>query len=320
MSTAVSPPANAVAVLANTANNKRAITSSDKSETPTTAADFAAILAEQTTPAAKMTALISADSPNEEDSTAEKDLQDPLSHITTEIVAPTAPIILPPPAITLPIDNTDSFSTDNELKSLSAELNTLLDKRDIRENPLQGIALNEQIAANDNTFATPMQFGHASNAQLATQNISGSNPISTPLHSPQWSEDFSQKLVWMAKNDLQTAQLSINPPNMGPIEVTLTLGIENASAHFASPHAEVRAVLEAALPKLKEMLADSGIQLGQANVSAQSQGQFSEQQKPKERGSSSFSRTQRPFQTDNIINGVQALRSRQGIGLVDTFV
>jgi len=94
--------------------------------------------------------------------------------------------------------------------------------------------------------------------------------VPTPLHEAGWGDDFGQRLIWMARNDMQTAQLSINPGNLGPIEVTLNLGSEQATAVFSSPFSDVRESLEAALPRLREMLAGAGIELGQAQVSAQS--------------------------------------------------
>ncbi|RIX41225.1 MAG: flagellar hook-length control protein FliK [Rhodocyclales bacterium GT-UBC] len=95
------------------------------------------------------------------------------------------------------------------------------------------------------------------------------NPeIKTPLHSANWASDFSEKVLWLAKNDQQTAQININPPQLGPVQITLQLNGDQASAVFASPHAEVRQAIESSLPQLKEMLASAGINLGQSDVGA----------------------------------------------------
>lgn len=83
-----------------------------------------------------------------------------------------------------------------------------------------------------------------------------------------WDRDLGDKLVWMAGNKRQTAQLRLNPPDLGPLEISLTLSGDDASAQFVSAHAAVREALEAAMPQLREMLADSGIILGEASVSA----------------------------------------------------
>lgn len=95
--------------------------------------------------------------------------------------------------------------------------------------------------------------------------------VDTPVRDPAWSADFSQKVVWLTANDQKIAQLTLNPPQMGPIEISLNINKDTASAYFISPNAEVREAIETALPRLREMLAGVGIELGQTNVGAQSQ-------------------------------------------------
>lgn len=104
--------------------------------------------------------------------------------------------------------------------------------------------------------------------KLATPSTNTGTEIKTPLHSADWSHSFGEKIVWLAKNDQQTAQININPPQLGPVQITLQMNGDQASAIFASPHAEVRQAIENSLPQLKEMLAGAGINLGQADVGA----------------------------------------------------
>jgi flagellar hook-length control protein FliK len=93
--------------------------------------------------------------------------------------------------------------------------------------------------------------------------------ITTPLHDPQWSQSLGDKVVWLARSEQQTAQISINPPQLGPMQISINLQGDQATAIFASPHAEVRQAIEDALPRLREMLSGAGITLGDANVGAQ---------------------------------------------------
>jgi flagellar hook-length control protein FliK len=94
--------------------------------------------------------------------------------------------------------------------------------------------------------------------------------IPSPLRDPQWNNDFAQKIVWLASNQKQAAELTLTPPNMGSIEVSLRIDNDQATATFVSSNADVRESIETALPRLREMLAGVGISLGQANVSAES--------------------------------------------------
>lgn len=94
--------------------------------------------------------------------------------------------------------------------------------------------------------------------------------ITAPLGSNGWANEFSQKITWMGTQQNQVAELRLNPPNLGPLDVVLKISDNQASVLFTSPHGAVREAVENALPKLRELLADNGITLGNATVSDQS--------------------------------------------------
>jgi flagellar hook-length control protein FliK len=83
-----------------------------------------------------------------------------------------------------------------------------------------------------------------------------------------WGQALGDKLVWMAAGAQQTASITLNPPNLGPLQIVLNVTNDQATASFFSAQPEVRQALEAAFPRLREMMNDAGIQLGQATVSA----------------------------------------------------
>lgn len=115
----------------------------------------------------------------------------------------------------------------------------------------------------------PMQI--AEPAKLATS-------LEASVGTRDWNNALGQQVVWMAGKDLQVAELHLNPPDLGPLHVTLSISNDQASALFVSHHAAVRDAVEAALPRLREIFADNSITLGQATVSAdttpQQQAQF----------------------------------------------
>ncbi len=110
----------------------------------------------------------------------------------------------------------------------------------------------------------PLAAGRQAQGAEASQ----SQNVNTHLRDAAWPQQFGNKIVWLAKNDQQTAQININPPQLGPVQITINLSGDQASLAFASPHAEVRQAIESAMPQLKELLASAGINLGQANVGA----------------------------------------------------
>lgn len=110
-------------------------------------------------------------------------------------------------------------------------------------------------------------------AGTATASTTNHLHLGSRVGSPDWAGELGQKIVWLAGNERQTAHLTLNPANLGPLEISINLSREQASAVFVSAHAEVREALENALPRLREMFAGAGIELGQSQVNSQSQRQ-----------------------------------------------
>jgi flagellar hook-length control protein FliK len=94
--------------------------------------------------------------------------------------------------------------------------------------------------------------------------------IDTPVGAHGWGEAFQQKIVWLVDRQQQSAELHVNPPHLGPVDVTLTFTDDSAQIAFASPHAAVREAIEATLGELRTALSDKGLTLGEARVSADS--------------------------------------------------
>jgi len=90
-----------------------------------------------------------------------------------------------------------------------------------------------------------------------------------PIQSPRFGEGFSQQVVVLAQHGVQQAQMTINPPDLGPIEVRITIQHDQASVQIAAASGLARDVIQDALPKLREMMDQSGVRLNDAGVFAQ---------------------------------------------------
>lgn len=114
--------------------------------------------------------------------------------------------------------------------------------------------------------------------QAATQAVHAPtvhvDKLTPAVGTPAWDQALGQKIVWMAQGGEQSASLTMNPPDLGPMQVVLSVSNNQATVDFMAAQPEVRQALEAALPRLRDMMSESGIQLGQANVSAGGQQQF----------------------------------------------
>lgn len=124
--------------------------------------------------------------------------------------------------------------------------------------------------------AAAVHGGSAAAAELAPAPAAA---IEARVGERGWDQGLGDKMVWMAGQKQQVAELHLNPPDLGPLKIKLTLSHEHASAQFVSAHAQVREAIEAAMPRLREMLADSGITLGNTSVGTDA---FREQAQPQQ--------------------------------------
>lgn len=135
--------------------------------------------------------------------------------------------------------------------------------------------------------------------------------VDVPVGEKGWDQAVAQRVVWLATNNQQTAQLHVTPPNLGPVEIRITITNDQASAIFVSPHANVREALESALPRLREMFADSGLTLGNVNVASEQQRQQAQNGQGQGRG-----RGGKPEEAIGEIEGVSGVR--QGVATIRT--
>jgi flagellar hook-length control protein FliK len=92
--------------------------------------------------------------------------------------------------------------------------------------------------------------------------------LSARVGTDAWENQVGQKIVYMVGSEEQTASLTLNPPDLGPMQVVLSVTNDQASVTFSANQEEVRQALEDALPRLREMMSESGIALGNATVNA----------------------------------------------------
>lgn len=190
------------------------------------------------------------------------------------------------------------------------------------------LQLQPQPSATELTEVPP---GWSAHAVVAAKNetaapvgpTSGTTTVSVDARvgNPAWGTELGQKVVWLANQHQQIAHINVTPPQLGPIEIRLNLAHDQASATFVSPHAAVRDAIEAALPRLRDMLAESGLTLGNVDVSAHSFGHA--RQDHAQQGASS--RSMMPEQVTAVAGligaplGAGLGAQRGGEGLVDIF-
>ncbi|MES3024467.1 MAG: flagellar hook-length control protein FliK [Pseudomonadota bacterium] len=150
----------------------------------------------------------------------------------------------------------------------------------------------------------------------------GTDKVAARVGTPGWNNQVGQRIVWMVAGKEQSASLTLNPPELGPMQVVLSVTGDQTSITFSSAQPEVRQALENALPRLRELMNESGIALGNASVNA---GMPDAQAGAGARGDGGDGRRsagqigQAGDAGEPVRVGERALALGGGVGLVDTF-
>jgi flagellar hook-length control protein FliK len=98
------------------------------------------------------------------------------------------------------------------------------------------------------------------------------DPLTTPLRVPdpalqhelraeQFAEQVGRRMLQQIREDRWTVNLQLDPQRLGPMEIELQLEGNQVTAQVGVANAEVRHLLESALPKLRESLDSAGLNL-----------------------------------------------------------
>ncbi len=161
-----------------------------------------------------------------------------------------------------------------------AELATKLSRAD-NETLRQEVVRSDATRTAATEFARVEPSAHTSPLNMARPAMEAPAPQSGLLNLPadraQWSEPLAERIAWMLQKGGNTAELRLNPPHLGRIEVQFTLNGDQASIVMTTASAEVRDALQQSLPRLENLLQQSGLQLTDSQV-AQQEGQTPEDQ------------------------------------------
>ncbi|HEB92212.1 MAG TPA: hypothetical protein ENI94_01835 [Gammaproteobacteria bacterium] len=145
-------------------------------------------------------------------------------------------------------------------------------------------------------------------------------PVNTPMGQPGWSAELGQRMVWLANQEIREAQIQLNPRHLGPIDVRIIYSdTQQLSVSFTAQNPAAREALDAALPRLREMFEQQGLNLADASVSQES---FAGQQQGAE--NENGLRHDAVADTHGVVSGDGELQQRSppisiGLGLVDIF-
>jgi len=135
---------------------------------------------------------------------------------------------------------------DNEVASIDADI-------------LKSLGLSPQLASASQTNAAT---NSANNSQLT---------VTIPFQQAQWGSAVAEKVMWLSSHGLQEAEIQLDPPELGPLQVKVSVENDKAHVSFVVQHGNVREALEQTVTRLREMFEAEGIDLVNVDVSDQSQ-------------------------------------------------
>jgi flagellar hook-length control protein FliK len=115
------------------------------------------------------------------------------------------------------------------------------------------------LSVSADLFAPGARQGNVERVEVGT--------LTTHVRDPRWVEDLGNRLASMVRTGESSASLQLTPVDLGPLEVNVSVRDNQATVHFGAANADTRALLEASMPRLREMLAAQGFQLMDSSVS-----------------------------------------------------
>lgn len=115
-----------------------------------------------------------------------------------------------------------------------------------------------------------------------TDGSTGILKLDVPGHmqQPAWQQALAERVVFVASRQVREAELQVNPAELGPVNIRIESANDKTAIQMMAAQADTREALEAALPRLREMFSQQGMELIRAEVRQEQHGQPSAGQNP----------------------------------------
>lgn len=133
-------------------------------------------------------------------------------------------------------------------------------------------------AVNKQSAATPILPAGLDTKPLAPQTIQFQAAaarlpagLQAAVGQPGWGQAVGERVLMMAAKNLQAAEIQLDPPELGQLQVRIVMNQDQASVSFVSPQQSVREALDESAQRLRDMFDAEGVELTDVDVSDQSQ-------------------------------------------------
>jgi len=161
----------------------------------------------------------------------------------------------------------------NQLSSSLNDKNVLTTKQVNAQlfNQFMNQALTKQQPVVDNTVLAGAAPGIIVNQSLSVNYSEAVLPaITVSPQNSQWNAQVGDRINWMVNNNMQRAEIRLDPPELGKLDIQLNISKDNqASILIHVTNATAKEAIESALPRLREMFEQQGLDLANVDVSQQ---------------------------------------------------
>ncbi|KZM40015.1 hypothetical protein OA92_18315 [Marinomonas sp. SBI22] len=164
---------------------------------------------------------------------------------------------------------------NNNANKIEPELGRQLDTSSSTRSGLGDSSLGTNTISTAPTAAVETKLG------LATAVTNTSNPanmtMQVPPNHPNWSSEMGEKMMWMNRQGIQQAEIHLDPPELGSLTVKVSVDSDVATVSFVAASTQVKDLLEGQVQRLREMMAQQGVELAEVDVNVSQQGSGSQQ-------------------------------------------
>ena len=221
------------------------------------------------------------------------------STLGSTAAAPTAPVLAAPPVPAAPVAASaapaPAASTIATTQSSKADRSPAAVRE--RSEPTENLAADPKAAAPAvegdlrraidaiataaaKTDAASATTASKANADAAAMLAQGAQPtekstapvvtqVNTPVGAPDWGQELHDRVAVLVDQNMTNAQIKLSPAHLGPIEIRIALSDGQANISFTTHSHVTREALEAAAPRLREVMASQGYSSVNVDVSQQ---------------------------------------------------
>lgn len=178
-----------------------------------------------------------------------------------------------------PLQSQPQLQPQPQLQMMQPELlvQRLIDSAQPQPLKLQLSEMGAQLAETGRSVETSGQLTAVSLPSLVSSSSGIRPPIVMPLDIPVgqagWDRAVGDRIQWMVGQNIQQAEIKLNPPHLGPMEIKISLQNDQTSVTFVATQAHTREALEASIPRLRELFGEINLNLANVDVGQQQAGE-----------------------------------------------